>query len=291
MASAPVLLALILAGMDLGYVINVVFKKLEKIGIAGMCIEDKIFPKTNSLISGARQPLADIDEFCGRIKAAKDAQTDPDFCVIARIEAFIGGWGLKEALKRAQAYYKAGADAILVHSKKPTAEEIISFAREWQNACPIVIVPTTYYTTPIEVFEKYKIKVLKATEILSGSYVPKNMLVLIPTGKVYPDYLSRPSSLFILKKEKIAHHSYYGILGMRLDNGDSTLVNADTVPNTVVAPLILLRLGVPVDEYMDSLDLALKLCNKERDEVKYMNYLSRWKIYKRVVSRVTSRIT
>lgn len=154
----------ILLDADTGYgnfnIIQRVVKKLEKIGIAGMCIEDKIFPKTNSLISGARQPLADIDEFCGRIKAAKDAQTDPDFCVIARIEAFIAGWGLKEALKRAQAYYKAGADAILVHSKKPTAEEIISFAREWQDACPIVIVPTTYYTTPIEVFEKYKISVV-----------------------------------------------------------------------------------------------------------------------------------
>lgn len=154
----------ILLDADTGYgdfnTVQRVVKKLEKIGVAGICIEDKLFPKTNSLVSGAKQPLADINEFCGRIKAAKDAQIDSDFSVIARIEAFIAGWGLKEALKRAEAYYKAGADAILVHSKKPTAEEIISFAKEWQNICPLVIVPTTYYTTPIEVFKKYKISVI-----------------------------------------------------------------------------------------------------------------------------------
>jgi phosphoenolpyruvate phosphomutase len=74
--------------------------KLEQRGVAGVCIEDKLFPKTNSFIGDA-QPLADMDEFCGKIKAAKDTHTDEDFVVVARLEGFIAGWGLKDVLKRA----------------------------------------------------------------------------------------------------------------------------------------------------------------------------------------------
>ena len=93
-------------------------KKLEQRQIAAVCIEDKLFPKTNSFIGGEAQPLADIEEFSGKIKAAKDAQADDDFCVVARLEAFIAGWGLNEALRRAEAYMEAGADAILCHQQK-----------------------------------------------------------------------------------------------------------------------------------------------------------------------------
>src|SRR5262245_18417595 len=74
-------------------------RKLEQRGIAGVCIEDKVFPKTNSFINGDRQPLADVEEFCGKIKAVKDAQCDPDFCLVARLEAFIAGWALDEVLR------------------------------------------------------------------------------------------------------------------------------------------------------------------------------------------------
>ena len=128
--------------------------KLEQRKIAAMCIEDKLFPKTNSFINGETQELAKIDEFSGKIKAAKDTQEDPDFCVVARIEAFIAGWGLDEALKRAEAYCNAGADALLVHSKKSTAEDIFNFMAEWKDTCPVVIVPTMYYNTPVEEFQK-----------------------------------------------------------------------------------------------------------------------------------------
>ena len=127
--------------------------KLCQRGIAGICIEDKLFPKTNSFI-GEGQPLADIDEFCGKIKAGKDSQTDPDFCVVARLEAFIAGRGLDEALRRAEAYHTAGADALLVHSKLATADEILSFADEWAGRSPIVIVPTKYYATPTDEFRE-----------------------------------------------------------------------------------------------------------------------------------------
>jgi phosphoenolpyruvate phosphomutase len=127
-------------------------RKLEQRGIAGVCIEDKQFPKTNSFLNGERQPLADIDEFAGKIAAGKDSQTDPDFSIVARVEALIAGWGMEEALRRAEAYRVAGADAILIHSQLSKADEILSFAREWGRRLPLVIVPTKYYSTPTEVF-------------------------------------------------------------------------------------------------------------------------------------------
>lgn len=128
-------------------------RKLEQRDIAGVCIEDKLFPKTNSFIGGENQPLADMDEFCGKIKAAKDTQSDDDFMVVARLEAFIAGWGLDEALRRAEAYHNAGADAILCHSKKTDSTDIDAFMKEWANRGPVIIVPTKYYSVPTAHFQ------------------------------------------------------------------------------------------------------------------------------------------
>jgi phosphoenolpyruvate phosphomutase len=122
-------------------------RKLAQHGAAGVCLEDKTYPKMNSFV-GDRHPLADIDEFCGRLKAVKDA-VGSDFVVVARLEALIAGHGEAEALKRAHAYADAGADAVLIHSRKPHAGEILSFARAWQRRLPVVIVPTKYYRTPV----------------------------------------------------------------------------------------------------------------------------------------------
>jgi phosphoenolpyruvate phosphomutase len=135
-------------------------RKLEQRGIAGVCIEDKQFPKTNSFIGGERQPLAEIDEFCGKIKAGKDSQSDDNFSIVARVEALIAGWGMEEALKRAEAYRQAGADAILIHSKLSKSDEIVAFAREWANRSPLVIVPTKYYSTPTDVFRGVNISLV-----------------------------------------------------------------------------------------------------------------------------------
>ena len=135
-------------------------KKLEQRSIAGVCIEDKLFPKTNSFIAGERQPLADIDEFCGKIKAGKDSQQDDDFCIVARIEALIAGWDISEAIRRAEAYADAGADAILIHSKLSKPEQILKFAEQWDNRTPVVIVPTKYYSTPTEVYRKANISLV-----------------------------------------------------------------------------------------------------------------------------------
>ena len=128
-------------------------RKLCQRGIAGVAIEDKVFPKTNSLGNGP-QPLAGIDEFCGRIKAGKDGQSDDDFSIVARIEALIAGQGLDEALRRAEAYHAAGADAVLIHSKLKNPGEILAFMRRWDRRCPVVIVPTTYHATPCAVFRE-----------------------------------------------------------------------------------------------------------------------------------------
>ncbi|NKB81523.1 MAG: phosphoenolpyruvate mutase [Nitrospirales bacterium] len=134
-------------------------RKLEQRQVAAVCLEDKLFPKTNSFI-GEQQPLADMDEFCGKIKAAKDTQHDADFCVVARIEAFIAGRGLNEALKRAYSYSQAGADAILVHSKWSNPDQILEFMKAWQAPCPVVIVPTMYFATPTSVFEEANVSMV-----------------------------------------------------------------------------------------------------------------------------------
>ena len=146
--------------------------KLEQRNIAGVCIEDKQFPKINSFIDSNKQPLADVDEFCGKIKAGKDCQADDDFCIVARVEALIAGWGLKEALSRAEAYREAGADAVLIHSKSHRPDEILAFAKEWENRLPLVIVPTKYYSTPTDAFRKANISlVIWANHMIRSSTI------------------------------------------------------------------------------------------------------------------------
>lgn len=128
-------------------------KKLSQRGVAGVCLEDKLFPKINSFI-GEAQELAPIEDFCGKLRAAKDSQIDPDFVVVARIEALVSGLGMQEALRRGEHYVEAGADAILIHSKKSEGEEILEFCRRWDGRSPVVIVPTKYYRTPTAAFRQ-----------------------------------------------------------------------------------------------------------------------------------------
>lgn len=138
----------VVADVDTGYgnAINVIqtIEKYEAAGMAAVVIEDKMFPKDTSLLAGGRQELVRIEEFQGKIAAALSARRDPDFLVIARVEALIAGLGKDEARKRGESYAQAGADAILIHSKSETPDEIVEFVRSWRLSVPIVIVPTAY---------------------------------------------------------------------------------------------------------------------------------------------------
>jgi len=138
----------VIADCDTGYgnAINVMrtVHEYERTGAAGICLEDNVFPKRCSFYPGVRRELVPIEEHARKIEAAKSAQRDPDFVVVARTEALIAGWGVGEALRRARAYREAGADAVLVHSKAPTFDELAEFARHWDRSCPLVAVPTTY---------------------------------------------------------------------------------------------------------------------------------------------------
>lgn len=129
-------------------------KKLEQRDIAGVCLEDKLFPKTNSFIDSEQQKLTSIEEFCGKICAAKDTQKDSDFVVVARTEACIAGLGVKEALERCFAYAENGADVVLCHSGLKTAEEILEFASKWALPIPIIAIPTKYPSEPLAKLEE-----------------------------------------------------------------------------------------------------------------------------------------
>jgi len=147
----------VIADIDNGYgnAINVMrtITEYEAAGVAAISIEDNIFPKRCSFYSGVQRELVSVEEHCGKIRAAKRAQRSADFMVIARTETLIAGWGMEEALQRATAYADAGADAILIHSKAPTAAEVTEFARRWSRHTPLVVVPTTYASTPLQALE------------------------------------------------------------------------------------------------------------------------------------------
>jgi phosphoenolpyruvate phosphomutase len=134
--------------------------KLEQRGAAGVCLEDKQFPKINSFVNGKDQELATIEEFSGRIKASKDALHNDQFVIVARTEALVVGRDVAEALARAEAYWRAGADAILIHSARGDASEVLEFKRLWGSTLPVILVPTKYHTTPTETFRAHGFSVV-----------------------------------------------------------------------------------------------------------------------------------
>ena len=138
----------VVADIDTGYgnAINVlhVVAAYAKAGSAAVVMEDKLFPKDTSLLAGGRQELVRAEEFQGKIEAAREAGKAHDLIVIARTEALIADLGLDEALKRGMAYAEAGADMLLVHSRRKTPDEIVAFTERWRGPIPLVIVPTAY---------------------------------------------------------------------------------------------------------------------------------------------------
>ena len=135
-------------------------KKYEKAGIAGISIEDKTFPKQNSLLENSKQDLLSEKDFVAKIIAAQEAKKDKNFMIIARTEALIAGKGMDEAVRRARAYENAGADAILIHSKKNTPDEIFEFSNQWEGKIPLVVVPTSYPSVKLNELISHKIKMI-----------------------------------------------------------------------------------------------------------------------------------
>ena len=123
-------------------------RTLERNGISAVIIEDKKGLKKNSLLgTSVTQTLADEEEFCNKIREGKNAQVTSDFMIIARIEEIIAGKSVQEALKKAYACVKAGADGIMIHSKEKSGKDIKEFCEEFKKEypkIPIVLVPTTY---------------------------------------------------------------------------------------------------------------------------------------------------
>ena len=135
-------------------------KQYEKAGVTGISIEDKIFPKQNSLVDNGKHELLGEKEFVAKIIAGKEAKLDQNFMIIARTEALIAGLGVDEAIKRANAYEKAGADAILIHSKNKTPDEVFEFCNHWKGNIPLVVVPTSYPSVKIDELISHKIKMV-----------------------------------------------------------------------------------------------------------------------------------
>ncbi len=155
----------VIADCDNGYgnAINVIraVEEYERSGIAGICMEDNVFPKRCSFYAGVKRELSSIEEHAGKIRAVKATQKDKDFVVIARTEALIAGWGMEEALKRGRAYADAGADMVLIHSKSKTPDEVLSFAKQWDRPnTPLVCVPTIYETTKVETLHEAGFKLI-----------------------------------------------------------------------------------------------------------------------------------
>jgi phosphoenolpyruvate phosphomutase len=137
----------VVADCDTGYgdIWNVahMVHEFQSAGITAICIEDKAFPKLNSFADGP-QRLLPTTAFAKKITTAKNAQAGDDFFVIARTEALIGGLQVADALERCHAYVDAGADAVLVHSKAPSKDEVLTFLKQWDGSRPVVIIPTSY---------------------------------------------------------------------------------------------------------------------------------------------------
>ena len=172
----------VIADCDTGYGgpsnVSHMVKKYENAGVAAISIEDKVFPKQNSLLEGGTQELLSEKEFVAKIIAAKEAKKSHDFIIIARTEALIAELGMKVAIQRAKAYEKAGADAILIHSKKDTPNEVFEFADTWGGSLPVIIVPTSYPSIRLNDLQKHKIKmIIYANQTLRAAHAAMSQIL------------------------------------------------------------------------------------------------------------------
>lgn len=170
----PIILDGDTGGMIEHFVFNV--QTLERIGISAIIIEDKKGLKKNSLFgTNAKQTQADSADFCAKIKAGKNALKTQDFMIIARCESLILEQGMEDALSRCEAYVNAGADGIMIHSKKDNPDEILEFCDKFRpnnKGVPIVVVPTTYNTITEQELAEHGVNIVIHANHLIRSMFP-----------------------------------------------------------------------------------------------------------------------
>ncbi len=170
----PIILDGDTGGLVEHFVYNV--RTLERMGVSAVIIEDKVGLKKNSLFGTEVEQTQDtIENFCEKIKAGKRALRTKEFMIIARIESLILEKGMEDALSRARAYVDAGADGIMIHSRKKTAEEIFAFCdafRAEDKQTPVVVVPTTYSDTYESELKAHGINIVIYANQLTRSAFP-----------------------------------------------------------------------------------------------------------------------
>jgi phosphoenolpyruvate phosphomutase len=151
-------------------------RRLERLGVSAVIIEDKVGAKHNSLLEPAENLHVQdsIEEFSEKISTGKRAQINNDFMVIARIESLILGVGIDDAMQRAEAYLNAGADGIMIHSRQQDGQEIFDFCKEYnrlRNRRPLIAVPTNYSGVYEEDLQAAGINiVIYANQMLRSAY-------------------------------------------------------------------------------------------------------------------------
>lgn len=207
----------VICDCDTGYgnAINVMHmvRKYESAGLAAVVIEDKRFPKINSFIPG-RQELASVEEFVGKIKAAKASRlSDAGILIFARVEALIAGWGMEEAWLRAAAYAEAGADGIVIHSKSSLPDQVFEFAEQWQkkvgSTCPLIAIPTTYHQVTANELAEAGFKMV----IYANHGIRASVRAMTETfEKIYSEGTTHPIETSIASMDELFHlqgmHTY-----------------------------------------------------------------------------------
>ena len=151
-------------------------RSLERMGVSAVIIEDKIGLKKNSLFgTEVKQTQDTIEHFCEKIAAGKKVQLTHSFMIIARIESLILEQGMEDALQRAFAYRAAGADGIMIHSRKKDPDEVFEFCdrfRQQDSTTPLVVVPTTYNTVTEQELHAHGVNVVIYANHLTRSAFP-----------------------------------------------------------------------------------------------------------------------
>lgn len=151
-------------------------RTLERMGVSAVIIEDKTGLKKNSLFGTEVKQIQDsVENFCAKIRAGKKALRTEDFMIIARIESLILEKGMEDALYRAAAYVKAGADGIMIHSRKTEPDEVFEFCsrfREQDGYTPLVAVPTSYNSVTEEELRAHGVNVVIYANQLTRSAFP-----------------------------------------------------------------------------------------------------------------------